>query len=95
MKVTMLVLLAASLFAAPAIGWASNGPVPEGSRATQLIEYAPASEKTPAPASESEEYAKREAVAQSLQEFKGGSGAIYIGGSAVVVLLVVLLIVLL
>jgi hypothetical protein len=98
MKVTTLVLLAASLFAAPAVGWASNGPagsVPEGSRATQLIEYAPASEKTPAPASESEEYAKREAVAQSLQEFKGGSGAIYIGGSAGVVLLVVLLIVLL
>jgi hypothetical protein len=98
MKVTTLALLAASLFVAPAIGWASNGPagsVPEGSRATQLIEYAPASEKTPAPAAESEGYAKREAVAQSLQEFKGGSAVIYIGGSVGVVLLVVLLVILL
>jgi hypothetical protein len=98
MTVTTLALFLASLFVMPAIGWASNGPArsaPEGSRVTQLLENAPASETTPAPASESEAYAKREATAESLQEFKGGSGGIYIGGSAAVVLLVVLLVIIL
>jgi hypothetical protein len=98
MKVTTLVLLAVSLFVTPAIGWASNGPAssaPQQSRATQLLENAPASEKTSAPASESEGYAQREAAADSLQNFQGGSGGIYIGGSAAVVLLVVLLVILL
>jgi hypothetical protein len=98
MKVTTLVLLAASLFVTPAIGWAGNGPArsaPEQSPATRLLENAPASEKTPAPASESEGYAKREAVAESLQDFKGGAVGIYIGGTAAVVLLVVLLVILL
>jgi hypothetical protein len=96
-KVTTLVLLAASVFVTPAVGWASDGPARsalEGSRATQRLENAPASERAAAPASESEGYAKREAVAESLQEFKGGSGVIYIGGSAVVVLVVLLVILL-
>jgi hypothetical protein len=98
MKVTTLALLAASLCVTPAIGWASNGPagsVPEQSRATQLLENAPASEKTSVQTPESVPYAQREAAAKSLQDFKGGSGVIYIGGSAAVVLLVVLLVILL
>lgn len=98
-KVTTLTLLAAWLLAMPAVGWAGNGParsMPEPSRPTQLLENAPASEKTPAPASESESYAKREAAAASLQDFRGGEAGIYVGGSALgIVLLVVLLVILL
>jgi hypothetical protein len=95
-KVTTLVLLAASLFVTPAIGWASNGPArsaPEQSRATQLLENAPANENTSAPTPESAPYAQREAAAKALQDFKGGEAGVYIGGSAVGIVLVVILLV--
>ena len=98
MKVMTLALLAASLCVTPAIGWASNGPArsaPERGHATQLLENAPANEKTSAPAPESAQYAQREAAAKSLQEFKGGEAGVYIGGSAAAVVLIVVLLVIL
>jgi hypothetical protein len=49
----------------------------------------------PAPTSEAEGYAAREAATPALGDFEGGhSGGLYIGGGAVTVLLIVLLIIL-
>jgi hypothetical protein len=83
----LAVLLASALFLAVPFT-ASAEPLPT-----------PAEETTtgsPAPASDADRYADREARATpAVQEFQGGDGTLYVTGGAVTVILIVVLLVVL
>ena len=94
MKKLIAGALLVSLSGVTSIARAESAPAPRAVVAGEPSR--PVRQPTPpAPTSQANDYAAREAAAPALAEFEGGHRGIYIGGGAVTVLLIVLLVILL